>query len=207
MDSDVKEKIIELRRKGYTTEEIANLLNLHPDTVEYILASYGVSERKREEKEHKKEAPARFDVYLDRSVVARRPAILDKVAEGASIYLRELIDEGVLEEPEVIVGFNPDGFAVALAVAKAMMKPVGYIDMRLSSASIDPLFSDIVDKKVLLIDDVVSSGEVVGRIISVIRNVGAIPIGVFVLVNKSGKNDISGVPLFSLFELRILRHD
>jgi len=200
MIRDLAKKALELRSKGYSTEEIADILNVHPDTVMYLLAG-AISSRPIEEQKRPKET---LDVYVDRSTIARNPAILDKLAEGAAIYLRDLIDNAKLEEPDVIVGFNSDGFAVAIAIAKAMTKPVGYVDMRLASPSIDPTFSDVVDKKILLVDDVISSGIMLERVINALRDVGGIPIGIFVLVNKSGKNEILGVPIFSLLEVRIL---
>jgi len=59
-------------------------------------------------------------------------------------------------------------------------------------------------KKVVLVDDVVSTGETLRGAIKDIQEVGGTPVLAVVLVNKTGQDDINGVPLRALIRARAI---
>ena len=59
-------------------------------------------------------------------------------------------------------------------------------------------------EKVLVVEDVITTGGSVKEVIKVVNEAGAIPVGVGVLVDRSGgKVDFDGLPLHSLLQMNI----
>ena len=69
------------------------------------------------------------------------------------------------------------------------------------AGAVNPSFSAVEGKKVLIVDTILRMGETIRAAIETLVSVKAKPVGVVVLANKSGKESIEGVPLRSLIEL------
>jgi orotate phosphoribosyltransferase len=69
------------------------------------------------------------------------------------------------------------------------------------AGAVNPSFSNVEGKKVLIVDTILRMGETIRAAIETLTGVKAKPVGVVVLANKSGKESIEGVPLRSLVEL------
>ena len=55
----------------------------------------------------------------------------------------------------------------------------------------------------LLVEDVVTTGRSTGEVLDVIRELGAEPVGVACIANRSGEDSLGGLPIVSLVELAI----
>jgi len=120
--------------------------------------------------------------------------------------VRESVEQGAMEEPEVVAGIEAGGMALGLIVARSLGKPVASVrPQRLGekkvAGAVNPSFSTVEGKKVLIVDTILRMGETIRAAVETLQSVKSKPVGVTVLANKSGKDSIEGIPIRSLVEL------
>ena len=186
----------ELKERGMSTYEIADELKVQADTVVWLLL-------------HGKEgvkAKETYDVYVNWNPIGSSVRRLTLVGRAMADIVRDAIDAGLMEEPEVVAGIESGGMALGLIVARSLNKPIASVrPQRLGekkvAGAVNPSFSRVEGKKVLIVDTILRMGETIRAAIETLTGVKAKAIGVVVLANKSGKESIEGVPLRSLVEL------
>lgn len=62
-------------------------------------------------------------------------------------------------------------------------------------------FGSVEGKKVVIVDDVITSGKTVKEVIHAVKDHGGEPIAVTVLIDKSGLSEIEEVPIESLIKV------
>ena len=62
-------------------------------------------------------------------------------------------------------------------------------------------FGSVKDKKVIIVDDVITSGKTVKEVIHTVKDQGGEPICVTVLIDKAGLSEIEDVPIESLIKV------
>ena len=60
-------------------------------------------------------------------------------------------------------------------------------------------------KRIVIVDDVTTSGDTITDVIKVVKDHGGNPIVVTVLIDKSGLEEVDGVPIESLIKVSQLR--
>src|SRR5512136_1603576 len=182
-----------LRKKGLGVREIADELHLSVDTVNYLI-EYGA------------EGLPPSDVKIGwRSV-------------GVSGYrvglMSELLADMVLEElgkrdgdADVVLGISINGVPFATMLSEIL--DVDFAVYRPHSESESGVFSSNFasiskGKKIIIVDDVLSTGATIKSAIADIKEVGSEAVLVVVIVNKSSLNEIDGVPLRGLIRARSL---
>lgn len=196
-------KAEELKSKGLSTYEIAEELKIQPDTVVWLLL-------KGKEKE---ERPAPYDVFVDWNPLGSGIKRLSLISKCLADLIQELILKGEFEEPEVIVGIEGDGLPLSLIVAEELNKPLAIIkprnallsgkDKKLLNA-LSSSFSSVEKKKVLLIDSIVTTGNSLRIAMKVLYALMAKPVGIAVMIDKTGEDFIDGIPLKALIKLHFL---
>ncbi len=66
-------------------------------------------------------------------------------------------------------------------------------------------FGTVEGKKIVIVDDVTTSGDTITDVIKVVKDHGGNPIVVTVLIDKSGLEEVDGVPIESLIKVSQLR--
>jgi orotate phosphoribosyltransferase len=172
------------RNKGLNTQQIADELSLSQTTIQW-LSSSGVATEDR---------PSDIQVGW-RSIAVKAGRI-----EAASYIFVDIIEEEIGDEVDAIVGISLNGIAFAQAIA-------GQMDLDLSiSRSINAdegghlseVFAGVAGKRVVVVDDVVSSGTTMRKTIRNLRSAGADVKLCMVLANKSNNNELEGAPLRGL---------
>lgn len=180
-----------LRKKGLGVREIADELHLSVDTVNYLI-------------EYGSEGLPPSDVKIGwRSV-------------GVSGYrvglMSELLADMVLEElgkvdgdADLVVGISINGVPYATMLSEILGIDLGVYRPHSESESgvFSSNFASISKgKKIIIVDDVLSTGATIKSAITDIKEAGAEAVLVVVIVNKSSLNEVDGVPLRGLIRAR-----
>jgi orotate phosphoribosyltransferase len=104
---------------------------------------------------------------------------------------------------QTVIGPAMGGIIVAHEVAEALGVRALFTERENGVMSLRRGFSLSPREKVLVVEDVITTGGSVREVLTVVRELGAVPVGVGVLVDRSGGKQSFGVPLTSLLQLNI----
>lgn len=198
MNQKLIKRATELRSRGFTTGEIADELNVSLDTARWLTL-----QKSGDEKEDK---PVDF-------------AINWKGLGASSTRLRyisaALGDMAMEYSPiETIVGVAVSGIPFSVTMAEfiedmsgektslAVYHPTKHKEGENSSkGAISSNFGSVEGKRVVIVDDVITSGKTMSEVIKVVRDQGAEPVVCTVLIDKTGISEIDGVPVESLIKV------
>lgn len=186
----------ELKARGLSTYEIADELKVQPDTVVWLLLKG--KEREAKHPPH--------DVFVDWSLLGSHGKRTAAIAAAMGDLVRESVRAKEFAEPDVVVAIEGSGMVLGVAIAKELDKPFAAIrpqriDHKKVKGSVNPSFQRVAGKKVLIADAVLRAGITHRAAIETLRKSKAKAVGILVLVNKSGKAKIDGVPLKSLIQI------
>ena len=189
-------KAQELKSKGLSNYEIADELKVQPDTVVWLLL------RGRE----RASIHPPHDVFVDWSSLASHAKRLTAVAVALADLAKESVRAAEFDEPDVIVAIEGNGMVLGAAIAKELDKPFAAVRphrvaQRKVPGLVNPSFHSVAGKRVLIADAVLRDGGTHRAAIQTLKKAKAKPVGVMVLVNKSGKTKLDGTPLKSLFQI------
>ena len=194
IDALVK-KAGEFKEKGLSDKEIGDELHLSPETVTWLL-SRGV-----------KSGSPPVDVKIGwRSVGVFGNRIGFLAAAITDIILEEA--EKIGAEPDAILGIGINGIPYATLISEDMGKELIVYrpsqERKRGGGAFSSNYASPEGKKVVIIDDVLSTGETIKGAINDIQAAGGTPVLTCVVVNKTGQDDIQGVPLRALIRARAI---
>lgn len=190
-------QVHELREKGLSREDIAKELHLSEETVGWLLAKGKDTEK----------PPA--DIYIGwRSMGVYATRITHMARIFADIIFEEC--EKSDEEIEAIMGVAINGIPLATAIASEM--DVELILYRPKSGDMAEEvqgttlsnFAGVRGKRVVVVDDVLSSGKTMKGAIEHLKANQAIPALCLTIVNKQQFNEIDGVPVRALIRTHVV---
>ena len=185
---ELRAKVQQYRSNGLNTQQIADELSLSQTTIQWL------STEKYSNNSVSEDRPTDVQVGW-RSVAVKASRI-----EAISYIFADIIEEEIGDEVDTIVGISINGIPFAQAIA-------GQLDLDLAvsrsiseeeGAHISEIFANVSGKRVVVVDDVVSSGTTLKKTINNLRNAGADVRLCLVLANKSEVNALEGVPLRGL---------
>ena len=181
---ELRSKVEEFRERGLNTQQIADELSLSQTTVQWLSASdYEVDEKP-----------------LDVKVGWRSIAVKGERIEAVSYIFCDIIEEMVGDEVDTIVGVSINGIAFAQAISSTLdleMSVVRSINEDVGG-HLSEVYASVEGKRVIIVDDVYSSGRTMKKTASDLSAAGADVKMCMVLVNKSWDDDVDGVPLRAL---------
>jgi len=185
-----------LKSKGLSTYEIADELKVQPDTAVWLLL--------KGKERALKAVP--YDVFVDWSSLASHGKRVAAIATALADLTRETVRIGEFDDPEVVVAIEGSGMVLGSAIAKELDMPFAVVrqqrvGQRKLHGLINPSFHAVERRAVIIADAVFGAGETHRATIQTLREAKAKPVGLVVLVNKSGKTKIDGLPLKSLIQL------
>ncbi|MBE6489678.1 MAG: orotate phosphoribosyltransferase-like protein [Methanobrevibacter sp.] len=198
----MKQKLIqkaqELREHGFTTGEIADELNVSMDTARWLTL--------QKAEETKADAPVDF-------------AINWKSIGGNSTrlsYVSGALSDMALAhgEADVVCGIAVSGIPFATVMTEFLEDMTG-MDTSLAiyhpnkhrkdnaddEGTISTNFGTVEGKKVVIVDDVITSGKTAKEVIHTVKDLGGEPTCVTVLIDKAGLSEIEGIPVESLIKV------
>ena len=174
-----------LMKEGLNTQQIADELSLSQDTITWLLSGTGDGERPN-------------DVRIGWRTLGVRP---QRIAAVGSIMADVADEELSFENIDTVVGISINGIAFAYEVARILESDVTVFrttDEGEGSGSLSNKYGQVAGKRVVIIDDVLSSGKTMSKTIQSIRAAGGEVSLAIVLVNKTTRNEIDDVPLRGL---------
>ena len=194
---ELSKKARELKDKGLSTFEIADQLKVQADTVVWLLVHKDASAPKPKDA---------YDVYVNWNSIGSSVRRLTLVGRAMADMVREAVESGAMEEPEIVAGIEGSAMALSLIVARSLGKPLASVypqrvGEKKVAGAVNPSFSSVDGKKVLIVDTILRMGETIRAAVETLESAKAKPVGATVLANKSGKESIDGIPLRSLLEL------
>lgn len=108
------------------------------------------------------------------------------------------------EEIAAVIGPAMGGILVAHEVGKTLGVKAIFTERQNGEMALRRGFKLSPDEKVLVVEDVITTGGSVKEVIKLVQEAGASPVGVGVLVDRSGgKADFNGLLMHSLVQLNI----
>ena len=186
-------KAMELKSKGMSDKEISTELHLSVNTVTWLLSKDFV---KHKDVQDVKIGWRSLGVYGGR---------ISSIAEVICDMIYEESEKGEFDI-DAILGITVNGIPFATMISYFMEKEL--IVYRPHPARKDGYFSSnfaaVKDKKIVVIDDVTSTGETLRRTIKDIRAEGGDVKLAVVLVSKMKDDEIDGVKIRSLFRASLI---
>ena len=174
-----------LMKEGLNTQQIADELSLSQDTITWLLSGTNEGERPP-------------DVRIGWRTLGVRP---QRIAAVGSIMADVADEELGYENVDTVVGISINGIAFAYEVSRVLesdMTVFRTTDEGEGSGALSTKYGQVAGKRVVIIDDVLSSGKTMSKTIQSIRDAGGEVSLAIVLVNKTTRNEIDDVPLRGL---------
>jgi orotate phosphoribosyltransferase len=202
--SDMMDKALELKGKGFTTGEIADELNISRETALWLIT------REAE----KRETPPK-DIFIDWSNVGSNPAVLKHLALAMGELINEVIRENDLPQPDAIAGIATSGIPLATMIAEEMKASLAVIRPKkllwepgegkeAETGFILSNFSDVKGRNIVIVDDIMTSGGTLRETVNLLRDLGARPIAAVVMIDKKGIKTIGETPVRALVSVGIV---
>ena len=183
---ELREKVAEMIEQGLNTQQIADELSISQRTVMWL--NSGAAEVDHPD-----------DIQIGWRTIGARPNRINAIgAIMADIVVEELENRG--GKVNTIVGISLNGILFANSIADQLEVDVAIFrsvseegDGHLSNK-----YGNVAGRKVVVVDDVLSSGETMRKTIKTLQDEGAEVFLSIVMVNKTEENSISSVPLRGL---------
>ncbi len=170
------------RSRGLSTQEIADELSLSQGTIAWLLT----------------ERPDAGDAPSDVRIGWRSIGVRPKRMEAVGSIMADIIEEELDAVPDTIVGIAINGIIFANEVARVLDSEMAIhrnVDGKDGAGALSTKYGQVSGKRVVIVDDVLSTGSTMRNTISVMRDLGATVDLCMVLINKTTFNEIDGVPL------------
>jgi len=189
---ELKTIVVNLRKEGLSTQQIADELSLSQDTVAWMLTSSneGVVAKP-------------MDMRVGWRTIGVRPTRIAAIGHIMADVALEECGENI----DTVVGISLNGILFANEIAAELDSEVSiYRSLNHESAtgSLSNKYGRVSGKNVLVVDDVLSTGATMSQCISDLQDEGASVVLATVLLNKTNQNEISGVPLRGLIRATVI---
>ena len=187
-------KALELKSKGLSNKEICTELHLSLETIDWLLTRKIKTER----------PPG------DVKIGWRSIGVFPYRIELTSLIMTDIIVEETTNrdiDVHSIVGIGLNGIPFATFVANNLEKEFIIYRPHLGKASkgvFSSNYAGLKDKNVVIIDDVMGTGETLKGAIKAVKEMHGKSVLLIVLVNKTELNELDGVPLRSMIRTRLI---
>jgi len=148
------------------------------------------------------------DIYVDWSSIGSNP----KALKNISLAMAEIVKKEI-SDIEVVAGIAVSGLPLATIIAEelnvdlAVIRPRKHLwepDKKPKSGFILSNFAKVAGKKVLIVDDIATTGTTIRETIELLESMRAKPIGAIVVIDKKGLHQVKGIPVRSLIRVSIV---
>lgn len=182
-------KALKYKESGLSDYDIAEELNVSKETATWLL---------NKGKEKKPEG----DLKVGWRSIGVTPTRIASVSYALSDIILEEAEKRDLEI-ETVVGIAINGIPYAIYIAEELGLDLAvFRPHHEKTGAFCSNYATVADKNVVLIDDVVGTGETFRSAIKAIKAEKGTPVLCVCLLNKRSFNDVGGIPLRSLIRAR-----
>ena len=187
-------KALDMKSKGLNNKEISNELHLSVPTIDWLLT-----------RQIKTKKPP-GDVKIGWRTIGVYPYRMELI----SLIMTDIIMEETTQREidfSSIIGIGLNGIPFATFIANNLEKELIIYRPQADDEKVGIFSSNFAGqekKNVIIIDDVMGTGDTIMGAIKAAEKAGAEPILCLVLVNKTERNDINGIPLRALIRTRLI---
>lgn len=138
------------------------------------------------------------DRYIQCAKLIENPAYCEEVAKIIADNLREA---GI--NTDLCVGPAMGGVIISYEVARALGVHAIFTERVDNEMTLRRGFQIKEDTKVIIVEDVITTGKSSFETVDVIRDYGAEVVALTSIVNRSGKDEINGVPVISATKIDV----
>lgn len=138
------------------------------------------------------------DTYLNKALVSRFPEPTERLGAALAGLIKELP-----EQPSAIVAPAMGAILFGYETARALDLPFMYTERENGVFTFRRGFALEPGQKVMVVEDIVSTGLSARECVDAVEAAGGQPLGVACLIDRSGGKAQLGVPLLPLAELSI----
>ncbi|NRA30859.1 MAG: orotate phosphoribosyltransferase [Parvularculaceae bacterium] len=142
------------------------------------------------------------DTYLNKALVSRFPEPTERLGQALAALISTLD-----EKPTAVVAPAMGAILFGYEVARAMDLPFMYTERENGEFTFRRGFGLDQGQKVIVVEDIVSTGLSARECVEAVRQAGGVPLAVACLIDRSGGQAELGVPLLPLAELSIPTYD
>jgi orotate phosphoribosyltransferase len=135
------------------------------------------------------------DVYFEKFRVLERPDVLSALCTEIASHFR---DKGV----ELVAGPTTGGIIIAFEVARQMGLPAVYVESEDGKKKLRRGAQIAPGTRVLVVDDVLTTGTSIREVLQVLREHEAEAVGVGVLIDRAETPPDFGCPLFGSYKVQ-----
>jgi orotate phosphoribosyltransferase len=135
-------------------------------------------------------------VYIEKFRILERPDVLSEVCA-------QLVGLSSGLGPEVVAGPATGGMIVAFEVARQAGLPALYVEAEAGRKTLRRNAQVAPGARVLVVDDVLTTGLSVRETLDAVREAGGEPVGVAVLIDRSESGLDLGLPLFAAHRVAV----
>ncbi|HIP17387.1 MAG TPA: orotate phosphoribosyltransferase-like protein [Methanothermococcus okinawensis] len=197
MKKSLIKKALKLRDAGLSTVDIAEELNTSVDTALYLILNGEKLLKEPEEKINKIES--RTDIFVNWDNVKTSSKRLKNITSIMCDMLNTI-------DFDVILGISTGGVPLATLMSEKLDKnfsiyiPKKHLHGNGKTGFVGHNYQDMENKNIVIVDDVMTSGNTMRETINYIKNIGN-PKGAIVVIDKSGIEEIGGIPIKALFRV------
>ena len=189
-DSLIK-KALKFKESGLTDYEIAEELNVSKETVSWLLT-------------HGKEKKPVGELKVGWRSIGVSPSRIGSISYALSDIILEELEKKEIEV-DVILGIAINGIPFAMYIAEELgLDFAVFRPHHEKTGAFCSNYATIANKNVIIIDDVIGSGETLKSAIKAVKAEKGTPVLCVCILNKRFINEVGGVPLRSLIRARAL---
>lgn len=187
----LRSKALKYKESGLTDYEIAEELNVSKETTVWLL---------KKGKEKKPEG----DLKVGWRSIGVYPSRIGFISDALCDVLLEETENKDLDI-DTALGIAINGIPYASSVAdKLGLELAVFRPHHEKSGSFSSNYASVKGKNVVLVDDVVGTGDTFKSAIKAVKAEKGKPVLCLTVLNKRARNDINGVPLRSLIRARVI---
>ena len=194
----IAKRALELKQSGMNNKEIARELHLSENTISWLITK-GVKSKKP-----KGDAPVDVKIgWTSVGVYGARISLMSSILADILVEETEKRDFKV----ETAVGIAINGIPLATHISHELDIEFGVYRPPYNMegpGAMSSNYANIKGKKIVLVDDVIGTGETMTHTIKDLKSQGAKPKLILCIVNKTEMGEIEGVPVRAVVRARTL---